>query len=34
MDYTAIGRQANLAARLQVKCEPGGILLSHATWSS
>jgi class 3 adenylate cyclase len=33
MDYTAIGRQVNLAARRQVKCEPGSILLSHATWT-
>jgi class 3 adenylate cyclase len=32
MDYTAIGRQVNLAARLQVYCEPGKILLSHSTW--
>jgi class 3 adenylate cyclase len=32
MDYTAIGRQVNIAARLQVYCEPGKILLSHATW--
>jgi class 3 adenylate cyclase len=32
MDYTAIGRQVNLAARLQVNCEPGRILLSHSTW--
>jgi class 3 adenylate cyclase len=32
MDYTAIGRQVNLAARLQVNCEPGKVLLSHATW--
>lgn len=32
MDYTAIGRQVNLAARLQVNCEPGKILLSHSTW--
>jgi len=32
MDYTAIGRQVNLAARLQVRCDPGRILLSHATW--
>jgi len=31
MDYTAIGRQVNLAARLQVNCEPGMILISHAT---
>jgi class 3 adenylate cyclase len=32
MDYTAIGRQVNLAARLQVNCEPDRILISHATW--
>jgi adenylate cyclase len=32
MDYTAIGRQVNLAARLQVNSDPGRILLSHATW--
>jgi class 3 adenylate cyclase len=32
LDYTAIGRQVNLAARLQVSCEPGSILLSHSTW--
>jgi adenylate cyclase len=33
VDYTAIGRQVNLAARLQVNCDPGKILLSHSTWS-
>jgi class 3 adenylate cyclase len=33
VDYTAIGRQVNLAARLQVNCDPGKVLLSHATWS-
>jgi class 3 adenylate cyclase len=32
MDYTAIGRQVNLAARLQAHCEPGRILVSHSTW--
>jgi class 3 adenylate cyclase len=32
LDYTAIGRQVNLAARLQVSCAPGRILLSHSTW--
>jgi class 3 adenylate cyclase len=33
MDYTAIGRQVNLAARLQQHCEPGKILISHSTWT-
>jgi class 3 adenylate cyclase len=33
MDYTAIGRQVNLAARLQASCSPGKILISHATWA-
>jgi class 3 adenylate cyclase len=32
VDYTAIGRQVNLAARLQAQCEPGRILISHSTW--
>lgn len=32
VDYTAIGRQVNLAARLQASCEPGKILISQATW--
>lgn len=32
MDYTAIGRNVNLAARLQASCEPGKILISHPTW--
>jgi len=32
MDYTAIGRQVNLAARLQARCEPGKVLISHSTW--
>lgn len=31
--YTAIGVQTNLTARIQSLCEPGKILLSHATWS-
>ncbi len=30
--YTAIGLQANIAARIQSHCEPGGILLSDASW--
>lgn len=33
VDYTAIGRQVNLAARLQVNCDPDKILLSHTTWA-
>ncbi len=33
LDYTAIGRQVNLAARLQTHCPPDGILISHSTWS-
>jgi class 3 adenylate cyclase len=33
MDYTIIGSQVNLAARLQSHAEPGGILLAHETWS-
>lgn len=32
MDHTAIGTQVNLAARLESACEPGKILISHATW--
>ena len=32
MDDTAIGRQVNLAARLQAYCRPGKILISHSTW--
>ena len=33
MDYTIIGGEVNLASRLQAHARPGGILLSHATWS-
>jgi class 3 adenylate cyclase len=32
-EYTAIGMQTNLAARLEAACEPGSILLGHATWA-
>ena len=32
MDYTAIGRQVNLAARLQAGAGPGTIAISHPTW--
>jgi adenylate cyclase len=31
MDYTIIGNEVNLAARLQTSCEPGGILIAHET---
>ncbi|SDC74616.1 adenylate/guanylate cyclase domain-containing protein [Ruegeria marina] len=33
MDYTIIGRQVNLTARLQAAAEPGQILLAHETWA-
>ncbi len=33
MDYTIIGPEVNLAARLEQAAEPGGILISGETWS-
>jgi class 3 adenylate cyclase len=33
MDYTIIGAEANLAARLQAVAEPGGIVLSFETFA-
>ncbi len=30
--YTALGKQVNIAARIQAQCEPGQVLLSHTTW--
>jgi hypothetical protein len=33
MDYTIIGAEVNLAARLQQAAEPGGILMSRETQS-
>lgn len=30
--YTGIGLQTNIAARVQAKAEPGGILLSNTSW--
>lgn len=33
MNYTAIGGQVNIAARLQQMAEPGQILLSHSTYA-
>jgi class 3 adenylate cyclase len=34
MDYTIIGAEANLAARLQSIAEPGGICLSYETYAA
>ena len=33
MDYTIIGPEVNLAARLEQAAEPGGILISGETWA-
>jgi hypothetical protein len=33
MDYTIIGGEVNLAARLEGQAPPGGILLSYETYS-
>jgi adenylate cyclase len=33
MDYTVIGHQVNLAARIETAAAPDSILLSHETWS-
>jgi class 3 adenylate cyclase len=30
--YTALGKQVNIAARIQSQCEPGKVLISHPTW--
>ena len=32
-EYTAMGMQTNIAARLEQTCEPGCILISHTTWA-
>lgn len=32
MMYAALGKQVNVAARLQALCEPGRTVLSYATW--
>jgi class 3 adenylate cyclase len=32
MKYAVLGKHVNLAARIQSQCEPGRVLLSHATW--
>jgi class 3 adenylate cyclase len=31
--YSAIGNQTNLTARIQDRCEPGRVLISHTTWA-
>lgn len=33
MDYTAVGTEVNLAARLEGCCETDSIVISHATWA-
>jgi hypothetical protein len=33
MDYTAIGGEMNLTARIQGLADKDGILVSHATWA-
>ena len=33
MDYTIIGGEVNLAARLESQADPGGILLSYETYA-
>lgn len=32
MEFSAVGLNVNLAARLEQLCEPGAILISHGTW--
>jgi class 3 adenylate cyclase len=32
-EYTAMGMQTNITARLEQTCTPGGILISHTTWA-
>ncbi|MBT3275579.1 MAG: response regulator, partial [Spirochaetales bacterium] len=34
MDYTIIGSQVNIAARLESQADPDQILISHETWSA
>lgn len=30
--YTALGKQVNIAARIQSQCQPGKVLIGHTTW--
>ena len=32
MEFTAVGLNVNLAARLEQVCEPGAVYLAHSTW--
>ncbi|MDP2345698.1 MAG: adenylate/guanylate cyclase domain-containing protein [Deltaproteobacteria bacterium] len=32
-EYSAVGLQTNIAARLEGACTPGKVLISHATWA-
>jgi len=32
MKYAVLGKHVNLAARIQATCDPGKVLISHATW--
>ncbi len=32
MKYAVLGKQVNLAARIQSICEPGKVLVSYSTW--
>src|SRR5690554_8141609 len=33
MDYTIVGKEVNLASRLESKADPGEILISHETYA-
>jgi hypothetical protein len=33
MAYTILGGEVNLAARIEGKCDPGGVLISHETYA-
>jgi len=32
-EYTAMGMQVNIAARIEQACKPGSVLISHTTWA-